>query len=163
MWSARKWGGITEEGFDIKGFPAMVSIMTTILLGFLYYWILEGLWGITLGKVIIGIRVVKKDGSPCDMHASLIRNLLRFIDGLGAYLVGFLIAIFSRMRQRLGDHLADTIIIERRFHKVLRVVLVILWLGGIGGGILLAYDIHRGIPRPIAAPAPSVTPSVKVS
>lgn len=167
MWSAGKWGGITEGGFDIKGFPAMFSIITTLLLGFLYYWILEGIFGITLGKVIIGIQVIKKDGSPCDMHASLIRNLLRFVDGLGVYLVGFLIAIFSRMRQRLGDHLANTIIIERKFHMVLRIVLVILWLGGIGGGVFFAYDIHRGIPKPIASPppspAPSVTPSVKVS
>jgi len=167
MWSARKWGGITEAGFDIKGFPAMFSIVTTVLLGFLYFWILEGIWGITLGKVIIGIQVIKKDGSHCHMRASLIRNLLRFVDGLGVYLVGFLIAIFSRMRQRLGDHLADTIVIERKFHMLLRVVLVILWLGGIGGGIFLSYDLHRGILRPIAtpspAPTPSVTPSVKVS
>jgi len=167
MWSARKWGGITETGFDIKGFPAMFSIMTTVLLGFLYFWILEGIWGITIGKVIIGIQVIKKDGTHCHMRASLIRNLLRFVDRLGVYLVGFLIAIFSRMRQRLGDHLADTIVIEKKFHMLLRVVSVILWLGGIGGGIFLSYDIHRGILRPIAtpspAPTPSVTPSVKVS
>jgi uncharacterized RDD family membrane protein YckC len=163
MWSARKWGGITEAGFDIKGFPAMFSIMITVLLGFLYFWILEGIWGITLGKVIIGIQVIKKDGTHCHMRASLIRNLLRFVDGLGVYLVGFLIAIFSRMRQRLGDHLADTIVIERKFHTLLRVVLVILWLGGIGGGIFLSYDLHRGTLRPIATPSPAPTPSVTPS
>ena len=33
------------------------------------------------------------------------RNLLRIVDGFGGYLVGFLVAVLSRQRQRLGDHL----------------------------------------------------------
>ena len=63
----------------------------------------------TLGKMFIGLRVVSADNSPAKAGAILIRNLLRVIDIFPVPL-GFLIA-FSPTRQRLGDHLAGTIVI----------------------------------------------------
>ena len=146
---ASKLGGVTERGFSVEGKPAIITLGLTIIFGFLYYWVLEGLLGVTLGKAIIGIKVIKKDGTKCDLRSSLIRNLMRIIDILGVYLVGFFIALFSKFRQRLGDHIANTVVVEVRTGKSLRTLFTILWVFAIGGGVWFAYTIHRGIPKTV--------------
>lgn len=42
---------------------------------FLYFFLAEGLYGRTVGKEIMGLRVVRVDGKPMDMRSSLIRNI----------------------------------------------------------------------------------------
>lgn len=77
---------------------------------FAYYWISETLWAQTLGKRVLGIRVVRDDGSKAGAGATFVRTLLRAVDALpGFYLVGF-IAIFvtGPRRQRVGDLAAKT-------------------------------------------------------
>ncbi|NWG03014.1 MAG: RDD family protein [Syntrophaceae bacterium] len=156
---ASKLGGVTERGFSMEGKPAIITLALTIIFGFLYYWVLEGLFGVTLGKAIIGIKVIKKDGTKSDLRSSLIRNLMRIIDIIGVYLVGFFIALLSKFRQRLGDHLANTVVVEVRVGKSLRALFIILWVFSIGGGVWFSYTLHRGIPKTLytkpTAPAPS--------
>jgi len=74
---------------------------------------LEATQGATLGKRILGLRVVKIDGSPIGWSESIIRNLLRIIDGLFAYLVGAILIWTSPQRQRLGDRVAKTVVVRR--------------------------------------------------
>lgn len=144
MYSASKWGGFTEHGFSLEGKPAAMSLGAVLSLGFLYYLILEGLLGCTLGKAIMGLRVRMLSGDPCGFKASLTRNLLRLVDSLGLYLVGFLIASFSKARQRLGDHLAKTVVVEHPTPTILRAAVVVVWLLLVATGPWLAYGIHRG-------------------
>jgi len=144
---AARLGGATDSGFSLNGMPALITIGITCIAGFLYYWLAEGLFGATLGKGITGIQVREKTGARCNMKGSLIRNLLRIVDAVGVYLVGFLIAIFSKARQRLGDHVAGTIVVERNTPKALRIGLVIVWFAMIAGGLTCAYLIHRTAPE----------------
>src|ERR1039458_5718733 len=90
---AARLGGVTDSGFSLNGTTAVVAIGITCVAGFLYYWLAEGLFGSTLGKAIAGIQVRRKTGAPCGMTASLLRNVLRIIDGIGVYLVGFFEAL----------------------------------------------------------------------
>jgi uncharacterized RDD family membrane protein YckC len=83
------------------------------LLGFAYYVLAEGLTGRTLGKRIVGIRVVSEDGQQVGLEAAFVRNLLRFVDGLFFYLVGALFAFTSPRGQRLGDRAAHTLVVRR--------------------------------------------------
>ncbi len=46
---------------------------------FLYYILLEGLFGFTLGKLITGTRVVKVTGGPPGFGAAAVRTLCRLI------------------------------------------------------------------------------------
>jgi len=149
MYTAARMGGVTESGFSLNGAPAALAMGATLLAGFLYYALGEAVAGSTLGKSIAGIQVQEKSGARCGMKRSLIRNLLRIIDGLGVYLVGFLIAIFSKTRQRLGDHAAGTVVVERNTSKAVRIFFVIVWLAMIGGGLTGAYVIHRGAPETV--------------
>ncbi|MGQ9638579.1 MAG: RDD family protein [Thermodesulfobacteriota bacterium] len=167
MFVASRLGGVTESGLSMKGKPTIIALSLTIIFGFIYYWILEGLFGATLGKAIIGIKVIKKDAMKCDLRSSFIRNLMRIIDIIGVYLVGFFVALFSKFRQRLGDHLANTVVIETKIGKYLRTLFVILWVGAIGGGIWFAYSIHSKIPIPAspttAQPSQEVAPATVLS
>jgi uncharacterized RDD family membrane protein YckC len=76
-----------------------------------YMTLMEGTRGASLGKLALGIRVAKLDGTPMDLWAALVRNLLRIVDGLFVYLVGAILVWTSPQRQRLGDRAAQTVVI----------------------------------------------------
>jgi uncharacterized RDD family membrane protein YckC len=143
---ARRYGGIPAEGFSFEGTRALLTIGITLLVTFFYYWLSEGVFGATLGKGTTGLRVQLKDGGSCGLRESFIRNLLRAIDAIAVYLVGFFIAVLYKQRQRLGDHVAGTIVVETKVGALARSSLVTLWVLCLGGGIAGAYLLHRGAP-----------------
>ena len=64
------------------------------------------------GKKIMGIRVVRGDGSPVNPGASLLRNLLRFADTfLFLYPIALFCMLFSSAFRRIGDWTADTLVV----------------------------------------------------
>lgn len=78
------------------------------------YWIVsEWLWGgQTLGKRLLRLRVVDARGLRLTFTQVVLRNLLRFVDGLPLlYLVGGVATLLGRRGQRLGDLAADTLVI----------------------------------------------------
>jgi uncharacterized RDD family membrane protein YckC len=101
--------GANGEGFNLVGVPGLVVLG----LGFAYYIILEAIFGATLGKIVFGLKVLREDGSSISWGASAVRNLLRIVDGLFFYLVGFIIAMQSPKRQRLGDLMAKTAVVSK--------------------------------------------------
>ena len=80
---------------------------------FAYYFAMETSSGQTLGKRIVGIRVLKTNGERCDLATAAIRNTLRFIDNLFFGLIGVLLIATSAKKQRLGDVLARTVVVKR--------------------------------------------------
>lgn len=68
--------------------------------------------GATPGQRFMGIKVASVNGGPVRLPQSLIRNLLRFIDFMPAcYLFGFLSTLCNQRFQRLGDLVADTVVV----------------------------------------------------
>lgn len=145
-WSAVKWGGVTASGFLLEGKAAWVSLSLTLLAGFLYYWLLEATAGATLGKAIAGIQVRQADGQKSGFRPALLRNLLRIVDAIPFYFVGFLVALLSRKFQRVGDHVAGTVVVELPIGRRARAALTILWLVCISAGFTGAWILHRGAP-----------------
>jgi uncharacterized RDD family membrane protein YckC len=80
----------------------------------IYAIAMEARFGATIGKMILGLRVVNVDGSPITLQAAIIRNLLRIVDGFLFYLVGAVLAWNSPLQQRLGDRVAGTIVVRQR-------------------------------------------------
>jgi uncharacterized RDD family membrane protein YckC len=146
MWAAKRWGGVTEGGFSLTQKPALFAIGAALFFGFVYTFLLEGAFGATLGKAMTGVQVRMTHGGKCTMGASLVRNLLRIVDALAGYLVGFVIAIFSKQRQRLGDRVAGTVVVEHAPRAAVRALAVILWLAAVGGGAYGAWAIHSSAP-----------------
>jgi uncharacterized RDD family membrane protein YckC len=103
-------GQTNEEGFNLKGGPAFLWLG----IGLAYFIVMEATRGATLGKLAMRLKVVKQDGTPMDWQASIVRNVLRLIDGFLFYLVGAIVVWISKSRQRLGDMAAHTIVVSAR-------------------------------------------------
>lgn len=66
------------------------------------------------GKQMMGLRVVQDDGRPIGWSASLIRNLLRFVDMLPfGYAFGAVSCLQHPAFKRLGDLAAGTLVVYR--------------------------------------------------
>jgi uncharacterized RDD family membrane protein YckC len=74
----------------------------------------EWFWrGQTIGKRLIGLRVMDEHALHLEFSQIVVRNLLRFVDALPLfYLVGGAACFFSRYSQRLGDLAANTIVVR---------------------------------------------------
>lgn len=79
-----------------------------------FYWVACELWwdGQTLGKRVLGLRVVNADGTPVTWLPSVTRNLLRAVDALpGVYGVGLVSMLCDGAQRRLGDIVAGTLVV----------------------------------------------------
>jgi Tol biopolymer transport system component/uncharacterized RDD family membrane protein YckC len=103
----------------------------------LYYFALEAALGQTVGKLLLGLRVVDPDGSRPSVFAIGVRTLLRIVDWLPLlYLVGFItMMVTGSRRQRLGDLAAKTSLARAppMRHRSLALVPVVLLLLSIVG------------------------------
>jgi uncharacterized RDD family membrane protein YckC len=69
--------------------------------------------GRSIGKRALGLRVVSHHGLPVGLGDSLLRNLLRGADFLPfGYVLGVLCMVFDTRFRRLGDLVADTLVIH---------------------------------------------------
>src|SRR5579875_3597992 len=110
-------GGIAVASINAaQGMTILASLLYLIMfvIDVLYFFWLEATQGATLGKKIMGLKVVRLDGSPIGWNESIIRNLLRIVDGLFYYLVGAIIIWNSPLKQRLGDKVARTVVVRAR-------------------------------------------------
>lgn len=80
------------------------------MLALVYYGLGEALTGQTLGKKLLGLKVVSEDGSPATVGQVVIRTLLRVVDQIPfLYLLGFFVMLVTdRQRKRIGDIVART-------------------------------------------------------
>ena len=91
-------------------------ILLDVVIAFLYFTILEGHYGQTVGKMIVKIKVVKQaDKSSMGYLEAAVRTILRIID-LIPFLVPYLLAAVlvwsSEKKQRLGDRVAQTVVVN---------------------------------------------------
>ncbi|HUN80699.1 MAG TPA: RDD family protein [Phycisphaerae bacterium] len=88
----------------------------TIVCYGLWCCIWEAIMGRSPGKLLLGCRVVSLDGTPPTLRQCVIRNAVRTLMvalGLGGLLVTLMtITVVTRNRQRLGDLLARTLVVE---------------------------------------------------
>jgi uncharacterized RDD family membrane protein YckC len=101
----------SSSGFSLTRLSVGGSLWMFLVV-LLYYTLLEGSIGKTVGKMVTGIRVVDAEGNPPGYGKGLIRTVLRIIDGLLAYLVGFIIVLSNDRRRRLGDMAAKTQVVR---------------------------------------------------
>jgi len=80
---------------------------------FAYFILMEAYVGWTVGKKILGMRVVDEAGNKIGLSKSVLRNLLRLVDGLPAFsILGIILIASSEKGQRFGDHIAKTYVIR---------------------------------------------------
>ena len=90
--------------------PLCLTFLAIIIL---YFILLEGLAGATIGKLIMGIRVVDIKGDKPGLMKSLVRNVLRAVDSLPVLnIIGVILILRSDERARFGDRVARTRVIK---------------------------------------------------
>src|SRR5581483_5250804 len=129
-----RWPNIAQ-GFSTV-MVVSVAAASVVVIVFLYHWILEGAFGATMGKAIIGVRVTRYDsGRVPGLGSAAVRNALRFVDALPFYLIGFFVAVFSRARRRIGDYAANTVVLEQAVPLGERITVTLLWIAGISAAV----------------------------
>ena len=124
-WIFMRWSSFDNAELSLTAASLLAVLMTNAAIFFIYTCVLEASCGATVGKVIVGIRVVRT-GRRGALSAAAIRNLLRFVDAVGLYVIGAIVAGCSPWRQRLGDLSAGTMVVEEQFGTVSRVVATVL-------------------------------------
>lgn len=79
--------------------------------------------GKSIGKALLGIRVVKLDGSTPTLSSYLLRWLLFIIDLPLTGGLGLLFVLLTKNNQRLGDLAAGTMVIKEKNYKKIQVSL----------------------------------------
>ena len=133
-WAFMRWGIVDGTVLKLTVTALLVAESLNAAIFFLYFWLMEAGFGCTLGKAIVGIRVVQTTQRG-PLKAFAIRNLLRIVDGFGFYLVGVVVAGCSRIHRRLGDICAGTVVIESRFAYGVKIGAVMLWMAVLAGAV----------------------------
>ncbi|GAA0649865.1 RDD family protein [Salarchaeum japonicum] len=98
---------------ELSGFPAQVAFLLWLALAIEYHVLMEYRYGQTVGKYLVAVRVVADDGGTPTLRAAAVRNVFRLVDVLPAfYLVGIVSILASDRKKRLGDRVADTVVVR---------------------------------------------------
>jgi uncharacterized RDD family membrane protein YckC len=120
-----------------------LAIAVMLIAYFAIYWFYGGVFetfmnGQTPGKRLMGIRVLTVDGQPINGLQAVMRNLLRGVDmfpplpiavlgiedtplGIPLFMVGLAVMAMNKKHQRLGDIVANTMVVIEERH----------WLSGV--------------------------------
>ena len=101
----------------VGGLAGLFGIGVALILMFTAYW-LYGVGfevlnnGVTPGKKMQGLQVVHDDGTPVRLPASMIRNLVLYIDLLpAAYTAAIVSMLLTKRFRRLGDLAGGTMVV----------------------------------------------------
>lgn len=132
-----------DDTWAVTGGSATLYWLLTLGFGLLWWVVLPGLKGWTVGKRMTGIRVVGEDGRcPAGIWRNLVRQFMWIADGfpyLIPYLTGFITSMASRGNRRVGDMVAGTYVVKQE---------------AVGGPPLPPLPASAPVPYPAPAPAP---------
>jgi uncharacterized RDD family membrane protein YckC len=98
------------------GLHALLVLVTVVLVvaWYLLYWaaIPNRRNGQTLGMSVMGIRVISASGGTASFVQLAVRSVLLVLFSPLSLLVGIIVMMCSRYRQRTGDHMAKTMVVR---------------------------------------------------
>jgi len=111
------WGDLLGQVQGLSWVGQLVLVAAVLAAGWGWDVAWEVAWrGQTPGKRALGLRVIRIDGAPVGLGESLVRNALRVVELPLGYAPAVLAVALSSRRQRLGDLVAGTLVVqERRF------------------------------------------------
>ena len=108
-WLVTTYGAPNEEGgYTLNNDPKGWWIFVVWII---YFPIVESIRGQTLGKLILGLRVVTKNGHPISFGQAFKRHLVDAIDFFFFGIVAFITIKNTPDHQRVGDLWAKTLVI----------------------------------------------------
>jgi uncharacterized RDD family membrane protein YckC len=114
-------GGTSTMGTTDLGAQSWFAGVLSTLVIVAYEVLMVANKGGTLGKLALGLRVVKEDGSPADLNTAVMRiltyviGIVPVIGGLISFLIGIgsVVLLFTdKRRQTVWDKIAKTIVVK---------------------------------------------------
>lgn len=107
-----------DKTYSVYGGTAGLYFLLAFGISIGYFVVLQGIKGLTLGKAMMGIRVVKDDGSgqPPGVGRAFGRWFLWIADAFPyfiPYLAGFIVAMVNKRNKRIGDMVASTLVVDK--------------------------------------------------
>jgi len=106
------WAGWPSFAW-VPSFPTWVPFVDfglSNVVQFLYWMLMEGAYGQSLGKMLMRIKAARLDGSPINMGQAALQSLGKaFLLPLDC-LLGWI--LYPRRRQRLFNYLSETIVVK---------------------------------------------------
>jgi uncharacterized RDD family membrane protein YckC len=101
-----------NASITLEGGSAVLYFLLTLA----YYIATEAAWGATLGKRALGLVVARADGGGRPGFGQIAgRNLLRVVDAAPfLYLIGLIVMLATKRKQRVGDLAASTVVVRRQ-------------------------------------------------
>ncbi|MFF5564232.1 RDD family protein [Streptomyces sp. NPDC012623] len=104
LYGANTSGGVTPI-LAVIGALGMLAI-------FVWQLIQEGSTGQTVGKKVVGIRLLREsDGQPIGAGMAFLRTLAHFLDNIACYL-GWLWPLWDQKKQTFADKVCSTVVIK---------------------------------------------------
>ena len=104
---------VIDEG-DV-GKVVAATLVPTFLVWLGNWWLLQGIAGGSVGKLLVGLRVVNYDGRRAGIGRSALRTLLLIVDSACLWIPG-LVAIFTtKGHRRIGDLAAKTLVVPKAY------------------------------------------------
>jgi uncharacterized RDD family membrane protein YckC len=95
----------------VTNYPVQTA-MGWLLLPWLWFAFMESFKGGSLGKLIMGIQVRRKDFGKAGLGTTTLRFFGKLLSTL-IFVLGFLLAFFDRKSQALHDKIANTMVVRR--------------------------------------------------
>jgi uncharacterized RDD family membrane protein YckC len=143
-------GDLISEVKALSLLGQLLALLGVVAAGWGWDVAWEVLWqGQTPGKRALGLRVVASDGTPVGPAESVVRNALRAIELPLGYAPAVLMVALTPLRQRLGDLVAGTLVVQERRYDLSRygppVGVAARWsqLRGRAGALLAPSDFEQ--------------------
>jgi uncharacterized RDD family membrane protein YckC len=107
-----------ESGTNVETMPVPTTVIWAWVACRVFYvaycTLFEWRWAATPGKMLVGCRVASESGHQPKGHQILVRNVTRFVEFEPFLPVWpfYLIVVLTNTRQRIGDLLAHTIVVQ---------------------------------------------------
>ncbi len=115
------WGDLLGQVQGLSWVGQLLLVAAVLAAGWGWDVAWEVAWdGQTPGKRALGLRVVRLDGAPVGLGESLVRNALRVVELPLGYAPAVLAVALGSRRQRLGDLVAGTLVVQERHFDLSR-------------------------------------------
>jgi uncharacterized RDD family membrane protein YckC len=111
----------SADGWCIEGDDEVVfvdqeqfftGIAIQLALSFLNLVLLQAATGASLGKMLLGLRVIREDGQVAGFGQMFLRWVFLLVDAVFCFLIGLITALVSRGHRRVGDMVARTYVVR---------------------------------------------------
>jgi len=103
-----------EDAYVIDGHAVVWFALTLVVLLALVLGVTRWLMGASLGKALLGLRVVDARGEPAGFWRGAVRTAALGVDLIVVVLpIGLWLALFTPGHRRIGDFVAGTFVVRR--------------------------------------------------